>query len=221
MDEQISVDGSSFAREAASGVASNASTAETPEKQDIPKSSTKQQFAADPTESNFATLEAFLASAEARKTLSPQLLRAMKEEISSAHVRESLWDDTPSETEWESEDETEAESETESEGACPSDEGESESEDEYSPVLPRSRKFALEPRGSNSWSVRQRASTDNGKWSLWTYVNPALRREEFTCESDARRALQLRMQMGNASPCVLRDPAGRVSAGRSWAISHA
>jgi len=77
----------------------------------------------------------------------------------------------------------------------------------------------LEPRGGISWAAVN-APVETGKWTIWTYVSPALRRQDFACESDARDALSCgtgsaRVGLGN-TPRILRDPAGRPIAGTCW-----
>lgn len=77
----------------------------------------------------------------------------------------------------------------------------------------------LEPRGGSLWGVREqttKAPLQSGKWTLWTYLSPALQREDFTSEHDARAALSSQNESPYSTPCVLRDPSGRVLGGTSW-----
>jgi len=71
----------------------------------------------------------------------------------------------------------------------------------------------LEPRGGASWAASN-APVQTGKWTIWSYVNPALRRQDFACESEARDALSCGSE--KAGPRILRDPAGRPIAGTCW-----
>jgi hypothetical protein len=73
----------------------------------------------------------------------------------------------------------------------------------------------LKPTGHNSWGIDAATASEgleNDKWTLWTYLPPALQREDFSSESEARHALQSR-QIG---PHVLRDPLGREMHASAW-----
>jgi len=77
----------------------------------------------------------------------------------------------------------------------------------------------LELRGGFSWAAIN-APVQTGKWTIWTYVSPALRRQDFASEADARDALScgtgsVRAGLGN-TPRILRDPAGCPIAGTCW-----
>jgi len=76
----------------------------------------------------------------------------------------------------------------------------------------------LEPRGAASWTAGN-VAVQTGKWTMWTYVQPALRRQDFACESDARDALSGN-ENGSAdlgyTPRILRDPAGCPVTGTCW-----
>jgi len=77
----------------------------------------------------------------------------------------------------------------------------------------------LEPRGGATWAASN-APVQTGKWTIWTYVNPALRRQDFACESDARDALSCGTENARAdlgyTPRILRDPAGCPISGTCW-----
>jgi len=82
---------------------------------------------------------------------------------------------------------------------------------------------ALQPRGGASWAGSN-VPMKTGKWTMWTYVNPGLLRQDFECESDAKAAFNsgapqadLVQAMSHCShvplqsaPRILRDPAGHV-----------
>jgi hypothetical protein len=73
----------------------------------------------------------------------------------------------------------------------------------------------LKPTGHNSWGIDAATASEgleHDKWTLWTYLPPALQREDFSSEFEARHALQSR-QIG---PHVLRDPHGREMHASAW-----
>jgi len=82
----------------------------------------------------------------------------------------------------------------------------------------------LAPRGGASWAACN-APVQTGKWTMWTYVSPALLRQDFVSEADARDAYScgnknlsadLCVRLHQGSPRILRDPAGYPIAGTSW-----
>lgn len=146
---------------------------------------------------HFENLKDFLSSAEAAKALSAEQLNAMKQEIAAAQVREAYWS-----------------------GVLSSEISESGD----APVPESSDLVPLQARGVASWAVSDHVSQDptqSGKWTLWTFVNPALRREDFSSELHARTALSSRNETPGAAPCILRDPSGRMLVASSWRTSRA
>jgi len=56
----------------------------------------------------------------------------------------------------------------------------------------------------------------DGMWTLWSFIGPALRRQDFVVESDAWSAFNA----NQAQPCMLRDPSGAEVAARAWVSSY-
>lgn len=73
----------------------------------------------------------------------------------------------------------------------------------------------LEQLGTVAWKA-QEAPVGTGKWTLWSFLNPALRREDFSSELEARAALNARERTPGVPPCVLKGPSGMVLASSSW-----
>eukprot|EP00927_Polykrikos_kofoidii_P019076 TRINITY_DN18890_c0_g1_i1.p1 TRINITY_DN18890_c0_g1~~TRINITY_DN18890_c0_g1_i1.p1 ORF type:complete len:661 (+),score=122.75 TRINITY_DN18890_c0_g1_i1:72-2054(+) len=56
-----------------------------------------------------------------------------------------------------------------------------------------------------------------GMWTLWSFVGPVLRRQDFAHEQDAWVAYEMESKV---SPCMLRDPCGGEAAARNWVASY-
>lgn len=141
-------------------------------------------------QNHFEQIDNFLASQEAAAAVDQAQLKAMKMEIASAQVREAYWS------------------------------GVSERSELQAMPAPNSSNVVvpLEPRGGHSWVVpdQAQAPVQTGKWSLWTYVSPALHRDDFSSEGEARAAMGSRNDARGEAPCVLRDPYGKVLGGTYW-----
>lgn len=173
-----------------SGTPNPSRMASTPSAIDTPNSrfmrSVMQEGATEKV-NHFENLKGFLSSPVATQTLSSEQLDKIEQEVASAQMREVYWSGI-----------------TSANLAAPAGQ---------SMVLP------LEPRGGSLWGVRDqttKAPLQSGKWTLWTYLSPALQREDFTNEHDARAALSSQSESPYSIPCVLRDPSGRVLGGTSW-----
>lgn len=73
----------------------------------------------------------------------------------------------------------------------------------------------LRPLGADSWVIDEATSLKglgHDRWTLWTYLPPALQREDFSSECEARQALSFRQR----GPHVLRDPCGREVQASAW-----
>jgi len=142
------------------------------------------------TQNHFEQIDKFLASQEAAKAVDQAQLKAMITEIASAQVREAYWS------------------------------GVSERSELQAIPAPHSSNVVvpLEPRGGYSWGVSDQAEApvQSGKWSLWTYVSPALRRDDFSSEGEAKAAMGSRNDARGEAPCVLRDPYGKMLGGTCW-----
>lgn len=59
--------------------------------------------------------------------------------------------------------------------------------------------------------------TAPGRWSLWSFSGPQLRRQDFVTEAEAWAAFDIEAKV---SPCILRDPSGAEAAARNWVASY-
>jgi len=149
-------------------------------------------------ENHFDTLKGFLSSAEAAESVDSKQLKAMRQEIASAQVREAYWSGFTA-------------------GSDKQPERRTAQAPDSTMVLP------LAPRGANSWGIQEQSSAhlQNGKWTLWSYVGPALRRQDFETEDDARAASKVANGGFGANPSMLRDPSGRQIEANSWWTTRA
>jgi serine/threonine protein kinase len=180
------------------GIASTPSTADSSKPHEKSRITPAHTLSGKST-TQFEALKNFLLSIEAAQLISQDKLQAMQEEISSAQVREAYWAGVASEYR---------------ELAAKPVPGSN-----MAPRVPEScRDLPLEPQGYNSWRLRepQNAPVQSGRYTLWTYVSPSLRREDFGSELEARTVLNSRNGSQSAAPCVLRDPHGKVLGGTCW-----
>lgn len=74
----------------------------------------------------------------------------------------------------------------------------------------------LTPAGGNMIDCACPLPPHDGMWTLWSFIGPALRRQDFVIEADAWAAFDA----NKAQPCMLRDPSGAEVAARAWVSSY-
>merc|ERR1719478_1228104 len=75
----------------------------------------------------------------------------------------------------------------------------------------------LTPAGGSQVECACPLPPHDGMWTLWSFIGPALRRQDFASEVDAWAAWNAVPQ---AQPCMLRDPSGAEVAARAWVSSY-
>jgi hypothetical protein len=150
-------------------------------------------MASDPTigSSSFRAIRQFLESAQAVQVAGEEVVREMRQELIDAESRDRNHSASTSSL---------------LSPAAPRGPGRSSSSEFLVPLTAASGPFVSDGR--------HRLPPSQGNWTLTSFLRPALLRQDFECEADARAAFEA----ANSSdgPCVLRNPVGDEVECRSW-----